>query len=361
MDGSGEFDLIVIGAGIAGLSTALTARKSGIKSVLCIDQHGVANSFGASGDGLRLFRLSYYEHPGYVPLLRQAIDRWNSLAGDIYCPVGGFYAGPLGSELMFGSLESSNLHGIPHDILPAMTAEKQFPNFRLPSDYAVFTEQQGGYIRAKIGTEAVGNAATECGVELLNAKVIGLEPYGNRWNVLGEDFRCRADCVIVAAGIDTGELVPNVATYLKKETHLLLWLEDQENRFAQGPGFGIMNDSGEMLYGFPAVDDIPGVKIGGHHQFSFASLEGQENRLLELAAEFLPSLSGKVLARKSCHYDMSPDGHFIFGEVEPGLSVACGFSGHGFKFGPILGELAWQAAVGNLDKDLSFLSVSRLL
>jgi glycine/D-amino acid oxidase-like deaminating enzyme len=103
------------------------------------------------------------------------------------------------------------------------------------------------------------------------------------------------------------------------------------------------------------------VKIGGHHEFSSESLEGQENRLKQLAAKYLPSLSGEVLSRKSCHYDMSRDGNFIFGEVEPGLSVACGFSGHGFKFGPVLGELAWHAAIGDLPDELSFLSVKRLL
>jgi glycine/D-amino acid oxidase-like deaminating enzyme len=51
----------------------------------------------------------------------------------------------------------------------------------------------------------------------------------------------------------------------------------------------------------------------------------------------------------------------MFGEVEPGLSVACGFSGHGYKFGPVLGELAWQAATDGLPKELSFLNVHRYL
>ena len=354
-----EFELIIIGGGVVGLSTALAAAKSGVKSILCIDQHGVANPFGASGDGLRLFRLSYFEHPAYVPLLRRAIESWQQLGDSLYCPVGGFYAGPLKSELIQGSLESANLHGISHDILPSETARKQFPQFSLPQDYVVFVEQEGGYVRAAQGTLAIGIAAQHRGVMIAEAKVMGIRPSGNRWLVEGSDFSALADRVIVAAGYETSSLVPQLEPLLTKETHLLLWLEDMSRLYDEGPGFGIMNEMGEMLYGFPAVDDVPGVKVGGHHRFSSSSTDNQEARLLGLAKEFLHGLSGTVLSQKICPYDMSPDGNFMFGEVEPGLSVACGFSGHGFKFGPVLGELAWQAATDGLPKELAFLSVNR--
>lgn len=358
---SEEFELVIIGAGVAGLSTALAAAKDGVKSILCLDQHGVANPFGASGDGLRLFRLSYFEHPAYVPLLRRAIESWQSLGDNLYVPVGGFYAGPLKSELIQGSLESANMHGIEHDIMPSETARRQFPQFTVPSDYVVFVEPEGGYVRAADGTVAIGAAAQSLGVAIAEAKVLDVTPVGGRWKVNGADFSVVAERVIVAAGHATGVLVPQIEPFLTKETHLLLWLEDLTHTYDQGPGFGIMNDMGEMLYGFPSVDDVPGVKVGGHHQFSSSSIETQEKRLCELAAQYLPALSGKILSQKVCPYDMSPDSNFIFGEIEPGLSVACGFSGHGFKFGPVLGELAWHAANGKLPEELAFLNVNRYI
>jgi sarcosine oxidase len=356
-----EFELVIVGGGVVGLSTALAAAKSGVKSIICIDQHGVANSFGASGDGLRLFRLSYFEHPSYVPLLRQAIESWRQLGDSLYCPVGGFYAGPLKCELIQGSLESANLHNIDHDIMPVETARKQFPQFALPPDYVVFVEQEGGYVRAAQGTVAVGIAAQSLGVMIAEAQVMGLHPNGNKWVVEGSDFSVLADRVVVATGYETSDLVPKLKPFLTKEAHLLLWLEDLSHRYDEGPGFGIMNDMGEMLYGFPAVDDVPGVKVGGHHRFSSSSIERQEARLCELATQYLPSVSTNVLSKKTCPYDMSPDGNFMFGEIEPGLSVACGFSGHGFKFGPVLGNLAWQAANRNLPEELEFLDVSRYI
>jgi sarcosine oxidase len=358
---SQEFELIVVGAGVAGLSTALAAAKSGVRSILCLDQYGVANSHGASGDGLRLFRLSYFEHPAYVPLLRQAIESWRELGDDLYVPVGGFYAGPLNSELVQGSMESGNMHRIPHDVMPSVVAKAKFPQFTLPPDYVVFFESEGGFVRAAKGTHAIAEAVQKRDVEIRQAEVLQITSVGNRWLVEGDGFEYTGTKVIVAAGNDTGSLIPLLRPHLTMETHLMLWLKEFDSLWENSPGFGIMNDGGEMLYGFPTVDEVPGVKIGGHHEFSSESLEGQENRLKQLAAKYLPSLSGEVLSRKSCHYDMSRDGNFIFGEVEPGLSVACGFSGHGFKFGPVLGELAWHAAIGDLPDELSFLSVKRLL
>ncbi len=356
-----EFELVIIGAGVTGLSTALAAAKSGVKSILCIDQHGVANPFGASGDGLRLFRLSYFEHPSYVPLLRRAIEGWQQLGDSLYVPSGGYYAGALKSELIQGSLESANRHRISHDVLPSETAKKRFPFFAIPQEYVVFFEQEGGYVRSADGTIAIAKAAHSLGVEISEAQVEAITAKGNQWIVEGEGFQLLAERVVVAAGFETGSLVPKIKHALTKQTHLLLWLDDPKHDFDAGPGFGMMTEDSEMLYGFPAVDDVPGVKIGGHHRFSSSSIEGQEKRLLELAAQFLPSLSKEVLSRKVCPYDMSPDSHFIFGEVEPGLSVACGFSGHGYKFGPVLGEVAWQAATVGLPKELSFLSVNRFL
>jgi len=166
------------------------------------------------------------------------------------------------------------------------------------------------------------------------------------------------DQVIVASGNETGTLVPSVAPYLSRQTHLLLWL-DASTGWEGIPGFGIMNEGGEMLYGFPSVDDVPGVKVGGHHQFSSGSLADQESGLLALTSRFMPSLSSSILSKRACDYDMSPDGNFMIGRIEPGLSVACGFSGHGFKFGSVIGDIVWQAAATGLPDKLSFLDVIR--
>ena len=353
-----EFDLIVVGAGIVGLSTAVAASNQGVKRILCVDRHGAANSLGASGDGLRLFRLSYFEHSAYVPLLRAAIEGWRALDGGLYVPAGGFYAGPATSELVIGSIESAMEHDIDHRIFSAAEANTQFPRFRLPDDYVGFYESEGGYVRSADATKAMERKAVDCNVSFAMDAALSLTPVGQQWLVQCENGGYIADRVVVAAGNATGDLVPVVAPFLSRETHLLVWHDSQN--WSDLPGFGIMNETGEMLYGFPSIDQVPGVKVGGHHRFSSGGIAEQEQGLAALTVRFLPDLSPNILSRKTCDYDVSPDGHFMVGEIEPGLVVACGFSGHGYKFGSIIGDVVWDA-VFDLPPEQSFLDVNRFL
>lgn len=356
---SRSYDLVVIGAGIVGLSTALSAAKSGIKSILCVDRYGVANSSGASGDVSRLFRVSYFEHPAYVPMLRNAIEAWKSLGDDLYVPAGGLYAGPRDSELIWGALLSAHQHDLPHDELTSAEVMARFPHFDLPSHYVGFFEPEAGFVRSDKATRVVAAAAEKLGVAIQIGTVQGLEPLGKRWSVRYDDSEVIADQVIVAAGNETACLVPQVASHLSRQTHLVVWLEPSSGNWNHVPGFGIMNEAAEMLYGFPVLEEKLGVKIGGHHQFSADSVAQQERGLLRLAGQFLPGLTNTILSRRTCDYDMSPDGNFLIGRIEPGLSVACGFSGHGYKFGSVIGDLVWQAAATGLPDELSFLDVIR--
>lgn len=352
-----EYDLIVIGAGIVGLSTAVEAAHRIPGKILCIDTHGVANSIGASGDGLRLFRLSYFEHGSYVPLLREAIEGWNSLEDDLYVPAGGLYAGPADSVLVTGSLESALHHEIEYLLLSSSEVKTRYPQFDLPKEFVGFLEAEGGYIRAAKATRAMAARAERLGVEVRVDRALRINSVGERWQVTTENSVCLCDQLIVAAGAATGDLVPRLKRFLEREAHLVAWFDAPD--WTDLPGFGIMNEEEEMLYGFPAVDDVPGVKVGGHHRFSKDTLEQQEHGLVELTRRFMPNLSSTITHRRTCDYDVSPDGHFMIGRLELGLTVACGFSGHGFKFGSAIGSLILQAAYQELDDDYSFLDVNR--
>ncbi len=352
-----EYDLIIIGAGIVGLSTAVEAAYQMPGKILCIDTHGVANSTGASGDGLRLFRLSYFEHGSYVPLLREAIESWNSLGEDLYVPVGGLYAGPADSVLVMGSLESALHHDIEHLLLTSSEVKKRYPQFDLPHEFVGFLEAEGGYLRAAKATRAMAAKAERLGVEVRVDRALGINPVGERWQVTTENSVCLCDQLVVAAGAATGDLIPKIGRYLSREAHLVAWFDTPE--WSDLPGFGIMNEDEEMLYGFPAVDDYPGVKVGGHHRFSKNTLGQQEQGLVELTRRFMPNLSSSITHRRTCDYDVSPDGHFMIGRLEMGLTVACGFSGHGFKFGSMIGRVILDSCMGEFEDDLSFLDVSR--
>jgi glycine/D-amino acid oxidase-like deaminating enzyme len=61
----------------------------------------------------------------------------------------------------------------------------------------------------------------------------------------------------------------------------------------------------------------------------------------EVLREFLPTLDGDLVHGVTCLYTMTPDGHFVIGEhpLYPQVKLAAGFSGHGFKFCPVVGEI----------------------
>ena len=201
--------------------------------------------------------------------------------------------------------------------------------------------------------------AERLGVEIKTEQTMGITPVGDRWMVTSESGNYVCDQLVVAAGAATADLVPALQPYLNREPHLVVWFDSPE--WKDLPGFGIMDENEEMLYGFPAVDDKPGVKVGGHYRFENSALPAQEQRLVELTERFMPGLSRNIVHRRSCDYDVSPDGHFILGEVEPGLTVACGFSGHGFKFGSIIGKLLREFAMGECPEEYSFLDVARFI
>jgi sarcosine oxidase len=346
---SREFDLVVVGAGIVGLSTALCAAQAGLR-VACIDSQGIANFANASSDESRLFRVSYYEHPSYVPLLLKAIDAWHSLAEGLLIQCGGFYAGPIESELIDGSLKSAIQNGLDHDFISHAEAKQRFPQFSLPDNYWGVFERDAGYVRSYDASLKMASSCIEWGVRFICSEVVGLNSTHSRWCVSTTESAYIGDRVVVAAGNATGKLVPAVAPFLRSEPHLLHWyVTDKSVDWDSAPGFGIMDENNAMLYGFPSGIGIPGVKVGGHQSVTTDSQ-------LDLTNRFLRGISGDICAVRTCNYDRSPDGHFMIGEVEPGLSVACGMSGHGFKFGSVIGHLVMNPRPG-----LEFLSVDRYL
>jgi sarcosine oxidase len=77
-----------------------------------------------------------------------------------------------------------------------------------------------------------------------------------------------------------------------------------------------------------------------------------------------PALDGEILKAQTCMYTVTPDEHFIIGQhpVHASVTIACGFSGHGFKFAPVVGEiLADLASAGTTRHPISIFSPTRFL
>src|SRR5213593_3336869 len=117
------YDAIVVGLGAHGSSAAYHLAKRGLR-VLGIDRFQRGHTLGSSGGLSRIIRLSYYEHPDYVPLLRHAWDLWRELERDsgesLLAQTGGLYMGPREGQLVPGALLSARTHGLAHEELDAL-------------------------------------------------------------------------------------------------------------------------------------------------------------------------------------------------------------------------------------------------
>ena len=132
-----------------------------------------------------------------------------------------------------------------------------------------------------------------------------------------------------------------------------------------------MPPSSSLLYGFPQSSEEEGVKCAFHNKQYIKAAPGEDFRALgekevdEIAAAleaFIPSVVGRHLKSRPCYYSMTPDRHFLLGALPgcPEIVYAGGFSGHGFKFAPVIGEILKSLVLDEqIDYDLSVFDLKR--
>ena len=147
-----SFDVAIIGLGVMG-SAALAALARRGRRVIGIDRYALGHDRGSSHGTTRVIRLGYFEHPSYVPLLRAAYPLWRELearSGQSLLTLTGIVEiGAPDSELVAGTLRSSRLHNLPHEILDSSSLMKRFPAFRLPANFVGVFQPDGGFVRAE--------------------------------------------------------------------------------------------------------------------------------------------------------------------------------------------------------------------
>src|SRR5205814_9385850 len=140
-------DVIVAGLGAHGSSAAYHLASRGA-SVLGFDRFARGHTLGSSGGLSRIIRLSYYEHPDYVPLLRRAWDLWRELeraSGEkLLTETGGLYAGAPAGELVAGALGGARRHELGHEVLDSTALGARYPRFEWPDGWQGVFERSGG-------------------------------------------------------------------------------------------------------------------------------------------------------------------------------------------------------------------------
>lgn len=361
---------VVIGAGLLGLSAARSLSRRGwsVDVLEAADAAGHPLS-GSKGDA-RIFRLGYPQ-PNYVAMASAAGDLWRELEVD-----SGRQLLHVTGQLSFGDAELlEELAGALAEHASAGTAEHitqqearaRFPGFIVPGP--VLFEPRSGVLAAGQCLRALVETA-DFDVQT-GTPVTALEDDGAGVLVRRADDRpVRADVVVDCAGPAAlrliGDRAPRVGappslpqvSYFKPAssgsvdpTHLPVFIEWGDAMvyglpvFGPGPHAGTFKVShhtaGPTLRrydpsgAFPPdldTDDTPHLRA-----------------LTDAVRRLLPALDPKPVATERCVYDNSADTDFVLDRVG-NLVVGCGTSGHGFKFGPLLGELLADLADGTVPR-----------
>jgi sarcosine oxidase len=370
------FDAIVVGLGAMGSAAVASLARRGCR-VIGIDKYAPGHDRGSSHGATRVIRLGYFEHPSYVPLLRAAYPLWRDLAARSGLPLlnitGIVEIGAPDSELIAGTLRSSRLHGLAHDVLDQAGLMRRFPAFRVPEGYVGVFQPDGGFLRAEQAIQAQLALAREAGAQLrIGGEVVAVEPRGAGVRVVMRDGVIEAGCAIVTAGPWVKSVLPGLRAPIRVTRQVLGWFEPYERAlFAPAcfPVFMLENADG-IFYGFPD-DGANGVKVAKHHHADENADPDRYDREVSAADEamiraalaaHLPAANGRRLAATTCLYTMTPDGDFILDRL-PGheaIIVASPCSGHGFKFAPVIGEiLADLAIAGTTSHDISRFALAR--
>jgi sarcosine oxidase len=358
-------------------SAALRSLAGRGARVLGIERFQPGHDRGSSHGATRIIRLSYFEHPSYVRLLREVYPLWRELeakAGRKLLHITGIAEiGKPGSELVRGTLAAAREHDLPHEVLNAAELMRRYPAFRVPPEFIAVVQPDGGFVEAEPTVAAQLALARAAGAEIrTNTTLRAIEPRQDGVRVVTEEGWIDAASVVVAAGAWISKLLPDLPVRLRATRQVLGWFEPRQPEVfdpARCPVFLIEGPHGTH-YGFP-LQAGAGVKVAKHHHFDEAVdpddydrhvSSSDEAAIRAAVADYLPAANGKLNAATTCLYTMAPDGDFIIDQLasEPRIIVASPCSGHGFKFAPLIGDIVAELATrGATTRDIARFRLDR--
>lgn len=377
------YDVIVIGVGSMGASACYHLAQQGHK-VLGLEQFGITHELGSHAGQTRIIRKAYGEATVYVPLLERAYENWGNLEEEtgtqVFFKTGMVYFGTSNSEFLQTVKKSAAEYNIPINQLTEQECLEKYPQFHLPPNFERLEEPNAGFLTPErcillLVQQALFHGATIKTKE----KVLHWTHTTGGVTVTTNKDSYTAKKLVITAGPWASQLVPGLASKLTVTRQPLAWVQPKKwmdfdkERF---PCWLIRND-GHDFYGFPIVPvgqfgGPLGLKLGMHHPGGEATdpdkvhrtpRAADEKALIRFLNEFIPDGYQNTLVMKTCLYTKTSDEHFIVDflpDYDKDVVIATGFSGHGFKFVSVIGEvLAELATKGSSSFDIHFLSLSR--
>jgi sarcosine oxidase len=273
-----------------------------------------------------------------------------------------------------GSRASCDLHGLQYEILTSAEITRRWPAYQLPAETLAVFQPEGGFLVPEACIVAHADAARSHGAEIHSGeRVLDWESHGDGVVVRTDRATYEADRLVLTAGAWMATLVEELGRLAIPERQVLGWFDPRRPDLFMPdrlPVFNLLVDEGRY-YGLP-IFGAPGFKVGRYHHLGQQVTADTVDRdchpedeaiLRSFVERYFPEAAGPTVALKTCMFTNSPDEHFIIDlhPRYPQVSVAAGFSGHGYKFCSVVGEiLADLTEHGSTQHDISLFRLSRL-
>lgn len=392
---SERFDHIVVGGGVIGLAAAWQLAARG-RRVLLLERYAPGHLRGASHGATRNMNNAYGESH-YLDLYDEALELWHELeaaSGERLLTLCGLvtHGDP---DTISGVRAALDARGAATELIDPAEASSRWPGMRFSG--AVLVNRDAGRVHAATALEVLAAEAVRHGAEIRSDhRVMGIEADGDRVRVRAEigsdpgiESWFEAAGVVVAAGAWSAELLrglvdlPRLTVTEEHPAHFAMRSEFREPGAEDWwPSFNHLRDSGRPGHAHGTVDAVgagdgdgteasspdadprggavygmltpgEGIKVGFHlvgdavdpDARRFRASELMRQGLRDYVAEWFPGLDPDSAVEISCTYTSTESGRFVLDRVGP-VTVAAGFSGHGFKFAPAIGRVLADAALG---------------
>jgi monomeric sarcosine oxidase len=358
------YDVVVVGGGIMGLATAYSLLKRGLHRVAVVERHAVGHDRAASTDNTKAIRYEYADGEQYSLMVGRAIEMWRELEArtgmELYVNAGVVCWGRGEAPYTRRSYKTLSRLGLPIREIEPEELCHLYPQFSMADITYVTLNPDGGFLRASRCMQALAALVRELGGEIQEeCQVTGLVERDGVVEVqMVNGEALVASQVVLAAGAWSASLLPSlgVTVPLTANKQQVMYIAGLTDSFSPA-SFPVFLNLDHDFYGFP-LDENGLLKVSVHYPGPVIdpNVPSQpdaeaDNLLISLVEKYIPEAArGDVQMSRVCMYSMTPDEDFILDRV-PGYErviMAGGFSGHGFKFAPVIGEMMAALALGEL-------------
>jgi len=374
-------EFLVIGGGTMGTATGWALARRG-RRVTVLEQFDHVHTFGSHSGNTRIYRHAYAEGALYVPWALKASSLWREIQArtgtTLMIETGCLDISEPGLGRATTARASAAAFDLPVEELTGAELNARWPAWNIPDDWEITLDPDAGFLLVEPALRALASEMTAAGGILrTNEPVTSWSASENGIRVVTGQDTYEADHLVIAAGAWNGKILRDLDIPLEVRRKPVMWFQTAHaaNFLPEAfPVFVYQDRTGEY-YGLPIYGDDPlkvggSVKIGIHtggqaidpdtldREFHESDIEPDFRAFL---TERMRGIEPVVTQSSMCMYTMTPDHDFIIDRHpdHANVAIAAGFSGHGFKFTPQVGEHLADLVTDSTVKPVPAFSLNR--